>query len=233
MDGFLCPFCHQVMAVNDFTMHYTFLSFDAVANQNQIGYLMGVAKYRDLEEPALEIRLYKCPSCNKVSILADGKGTITGKNYFIHPTSNAKQLPDYVPEAIRNDYEEACEILHHSPKASATLSRRCLQGMIRDFYGITKNRLVDEINALESLISNSQWKAIDALRKIGNIGAHMEKDTNVIVDVDPYEAEKLIKLIELLIDKWYISRHDEQQLYDDIVGINNEKQEQRASNNNS
>jgi len=33
------------------------------------------------------------------------------------------------------------------------------------------------------------WEAIDAVRKLGNIGAHMEKDINVIVDVDPEEAE--------------------------------------------
>ena len=31
------------------------------------------------------------------------------------------------------------------------------------------------------------WQAIDAVRSIGNIGAHMEKDINLIVDVDPEE----------------------------------------------
>jgi hypothetical protein len=47
-------------------------------------------------------------------------------------------LPDYIPEQIKDDYYEACSILNLSPKASATLARRCLQGMIRDFWGITK-----------------------------------------------------------------------------------------------
>ena len=40
--------------------------------------------------------------------------------------------------------------------------------------------------------------AIDAVRKIGNIGAHMERDINLIVDIDPNEAAILIGLIELL-----------------------------------
>ena len=31
---------------------------------------------------------------------------------------------------LMDDYEEACAIVNLSPKASATLSRRCLQGMI-------------------------------------------------------------------------------------------------------
>jgi hypothetical protein len=31
--------------------------------------------------------------------------------------------------------------------------------------------------------------AIDHVRKIGNIGAHMEADINVIVEVEPKEAQ--------------------------------------------
>jgi hypothetical protein len=49
------------------------------------------------------------------------------------PDSKAKVFPDYVPEAIRADYTEACRIVALSPKAAATLARRALQGMIRDF----------------------------------------------------------------------------------------------------
>ena len=40
----------------------------------------------------------------------------------------------------------------------------------------------------------------------------MEKDVNIIVEIDNGEAEKLIKLIELLMEKWYIARHDEEEL---------------------
>jgi hypothetical protein len=49
------------------------------------------------------------------------------------PESRAKEFPDYVPAAILDDYRQACRIASFSPKASATLARRCLQGMIRDF----------------------------------------------------------------------------------------------------
>ena len=50
------------------------------------------------------------------------------------PPSQAKTFPTYIPQAIRDDYREACLILDLSPKASATLARRCLQGMLRDFW---------------------------------------------------------------------------------------------------
>lgn len=95
-----------------------------------------------------------------------------------------------------------------------------------------KPRLVDEITALQSLVPPTQWKAIDSLRSVGNIGAHMESDVNVIIDVDPDEAQKLLKLIELLVDKWYISRHDEEQLLYDITAIADDKKSQKQIKSN-
>lgn len=52
------------------------------------------------------------------------------------------------------------------------------------------------------------WKAIDRVRTIGNIGAHMEMDVNVIVDVESEEAGQLIWLIENLMQDWYMDRHE-------------------------
>ena len=43
------------------------------------------------------------------------------------------------------------------------------------------------------------------------------------------EAKKLLKLIELLMDKWYIARHDEEQLLSDITDIANDKESQKQS----
>lgn len=130
----------------------------------------------------------------------------------ILPDSSAKLLPDYVPAEIRTTYVEACKIAGLSPKASATLSRRCLQGMIRDFWKISdKLNLFQEIEAIKEFVTSDTWEAIDAVRKIGNIGAHMEQDVNLIVDVDPKEATILIQLIESLFEDWYIERHKRQE----------------------
>lgn len=41
-----------------------------------------------------------------------------------------------------------------------------------------------------------------------NIGAHMEKDIDIIIDVEPEEAQLLIGLIEQLVDEWYVARED-------------------------
>jgi hypothetical protein len=95
--------------------------------------------------------------------------------------------------------------------------------MIRDFWGISKPRLVEEIDAIKGKVDPDTWAAIDAVRKIGNIGAHMEKDINVIVDVDPEEAQKLIELIELLVKDWYITRHQRKERLKAIVAVKDAK----------
>lgn len=143
------------------------------------------------------------------------------------PFSDAKVFPDYVPEAIRSDYKEACLIKDLSPKASATLSRRCLQGMIRDFWKIKKRNLKLEIDALEGKVDKITWKAIHSVRDIGNIGAHMEKDINLIVNVGSDEAELLIKLIETLIEKWYIHKYEEENMMQDIIALKEEKEAEK------
>ena len=129
-------------------------------------------------------------------------------SWHLKPESEAKPFPDYIPAQLRNDYEEACLIKNKSPKASATLSRRCLQGMIRNFWGIKKGRLIDEIEDLNTKVDATTWEAIDSVRHVGNIGAHMEKDVNLIIDVDPDEAGLLIWLIETLFEEWYVARYE-------------------------
>ena len=126
--------------------------------------------------------------------------------WHLIPSAFGKNFPEYIPEAIRADYREACAIKALSPKASATLARRCLQGMLRDYWDVKPGRLVDEINQIQEKVDPLAWAAIEAVRKLGNIGAHMEKDISMIVDVDPNEAELLIGLIERLFEDWYIAR---------------------------
>lgn len=153
------------------------------------------------------------------------------------PDSTAKVYsPEIVPPVVIEDYVEACKIKSLSPKASATLARRTLQGMIRDFWKIKKPRehkgqwtLWNEIQAIKDKLDLGMgvWKAIDAVRKVGNIGAHMEEDINVIVDVEPEEAEKLIWLIEFLIERWYIQRYEVQQQLAEVAQIARDKDDQK------
>ena len=69
-------------------------------------------------------------------------------DWSLLPESSAKPQPAYISKAIVENYNQACRIRDLSPNASAAMSRRCLQGMIRDFCGITKPTLGKEIETL-------------------------------------------------------------------------------------
>jgi hypothetical protein len=169
------------------------------------------------------------PSCRQLALFAslDERnpygGLMESREWRLLPPSRAKVYPEYIPTPIRSDYEEACLVEELSPKAAATLARRCMQGMIRDFWGVRRQRLVDEIDAIHEKVAEDIWQAIDVVRRVGNIGAHMEQDVNVIVDVDPGEAAKLIRLIELLMDEWYIARHRRQEQVTGVISMAAEK----------
>ncbi len=68
------------------------------------------------------------------------------------------------------------------------------------------------------------------MRKIGNYGAHMEKDIDVIVEIEPGEAAALIELFELLFKEWYVARETRQARLAAIQGIR-ETKDDAAKNN--
>lgn len=215
---YVCPFCGHAQAYIN-SHHSTWTGFYQGANSIPEEY----------QESSFTIHTFECnnSSCKRISVAAINR--TTGKQIDIVPQVTMKQYPDYIPQQLRQDYEEANTILEASPKAAATLLRRCLQGMIHDYWGIHEKNLNAEITTLKDKVSPTQWKALDGLRKIGNIGAHMENDVNLIIDIEPDEAKKLLKLIELLFEKWYIARHDEEMLLGDIAEISDEKTAARKS----
>ena len=145
------------------------------------------------------------------------------KQWTLMPRGIFKQYPEYIPYSIRSDYQEACQIKDLSPKAAATLARRCLQGMIRDFWEIKDSTLYNEISKLEDKIPQEIFNAIDTIRKIGNVGAHMEKDINQIIEIDENEVDQLIWLIELLMKEWYIDKHDREEKLQDLQALGAKK----------
>lgn len=218
MAGFKCPFCGQGMSLQKETVQQYRCNFEYI----------GIPESSAL--PHLEITMFRCPNdeCQKEAVfIAGANGYMDDLFMSVYPPAKFIQFPDYVPRAILVDYKEACAIAGRSPKAAATLARRCLQGMIHDFWGIHEKNLNAEITQLKGKVPAAQWRAIDAVRSIGNIGAHMEHDVNLIVEVDTDEASKLIRLIEHLIEKWYIDRHETEKLYAELADISNEKSDAR------
>jgi uncharacterized protein DUF4145 len=195
-----------------------------ISNSNVIEFENLIEVPNKLTDQLLVVQVIGCPNnaCGELSIEAAiwrvrqsaGPGGLrwepsTGvlERWTLRPRSEAKPMPAYIPDAIVTDYREAYMIRDLSAKASATLSRRCLQGMIRDFWGVAgKRTLKDEIEAISDKLDPDVLASINAVREVGNIGAHMEKDISIIVDVEPEEATLLLQLIEILVDEWYVRR---------------------------
>jgi hypothetical protein len=216
-----CPYCNQIATITKGNMDVNMQFFNLDNKDGDI---------------CIQTVVIVCPNqkCREYTITAklcktawDGGYQTAGATMLapwkMKPKSSSRIFPSYIPKPILEDYYEACLIVGDSPKASATLSRRCMQGMIRDFWGVSKSRLIDEIGELKGKIDPTTWEAIDAIRSIGNIGAHMEKDINLIVDVEPEEATLLIGLIEFLLEDWYVARHDREEHKQKVIALGKAK----------
>jgi|GEM_PF-185416 len=127
-----------------------------------------------------------------------------GQIVKIYPPRKNIPIADEVPKNYAKDFSEAQLVLNLSPKASAALSRRILQNIIREDFNIERRDLAKEIDSFIALpgIPSYLADAVDAVRNIGNFAAHPLKDTNTgeVVDVEPGEAEWLIEVLDALFD---------------------------------
>jgi len=157
---------------------------------------------------------YKCPSCWRWNFtlklnIANAVG-VGSKEFMVWPKAITRTpLPKEVPDKYADDYKEACLVLPDSPKASAALSRRCLQLLLRDEFKVNPSNLDGEIQEvidsrkLPTYISD----AIDAVRIIGNFAAHPLKSTKTgeILPVEPGEAEWQLTVLESVFDFCFVS----------------------------
>jgi integrase len=116
--------------------------------------------------------------------------------------------PKEVPDKIAEDYKESCLVLSDSPKASAALSRRCLQNVLREAAKVKPGDLYDEIQEiLDSRSLPSQIaEGLDAVRAIGNFGTYpiKSKHTGEIMPVETGEAEWNLDVLESLFDFYFV-----------------------------
>lgn len=160
---------------------------------------------------------YTCPVCEKAVLLLRGflrerafapsPGDAVAHESFLWPRLVLRQvLPPDVPEAMREDYGEATGVLSISAKASAALSRRCLQAVLTEAGGFTQGKLADQIEAAIGTLPSYVADRLDAVRVSGNFAAHPKKNvaTGDIIDVEPGEAEASLDALDLLFDHYYV-----------------------------
>jgi hypothetical protein len=124
------------------------------------------------------------------------------------PLDKSSELPTDVDEDFRQDYREAALTLPISPRASAALSRYCLQKLLRGKAGVKPGNLANEIKEViaSQALPSYLAEAIDAVRNYGNFAAHPleNQTTGEIIEVEAVEAEWLLDILRSLIDFYFV-----------------------------
>lgn len=176
---------------------------------------------RDAAEQLWQIEVETCPRCQKFNMrLSWGYANPQAPHAMyavkgsrvINPKGGItrKPAPPIVPKPLQDEYNEACLVLADSPKASAALSRRCLQTILREHAKVKPQDLSKEIDEVLASKQLPTYLAddIDAVRHYGNFAAHPIKSTSSgeIVSVEPGEAEWQLDLLEGLFDFYFVGQ---------------------------
>ncbi len=201
-----CPYCQTTVLFESPVPYATMINFE---NQS-------VNAYRTVapDEELYTIPSF-CPNCYKtiLTLLIDSKFTT------IWPLASAKPpAPKAVPQNMANDFNEASLILQFSPKASAALSRRCLQSVLSDAGGSNKKDLSKQIDDVIPNLPSTIASNLDYMKEIGNFAAHEQKsiNTGAILDVEPLEAEWNLDVLETLFDYYYVRPEIEKKKREDF-----------------
>ena len=157
----------------------------------------------------------RCPNCGNVTIkigaiIKNGAEWVKWRTVYPIGTNRAPVSPE-VPSTIATDYIEACTVLPFSAKASAALSRRCLQAILHE-AGYRGRDLNAEIDLLlneadpKKAIPARLHETVDTIRHFGNFSAHPINDKTAlqIIEVEPEEAEWCLEILEECFEHFYV-----------------------------
>jgi len=207
-----CPYCCVVFSLDGVNAETSFLNFTRFRPQ------VGVpAAQPPRFHTSFTLSSHLCPSCKgRIIWINEIENENIGDRYVTRPRTTILlwpknplcRVPAGTPEPLASDFREAHDTLPISPKASAALSRRCLQTLIQDQEGIRDRNLMDQLKKLLALNKIPAYLAadLDAIRNIGNFAAHPQKDQNTgaIVDVEPGEAEWTLQVLEDLLAFYFV-----------------------------
>ena len=173
--------------------------------------------------PQFEIRAFHCPHCNAFArqiwfdaYIRDGgewrniDGTdichcshcadqsIWKNSRMIHPDSSPAPQPNSdLPDDIKNDYNEARNIIARSPRGACALLRLCLQKLC-GFLGESGKDINADIAALVKKGLNPKiQQSLDIVRVIGNEAVHPGQ---IDLRDQPATAAQLCTLLNFIAD---------------------------------
>jgi hypothetical protein len=184
-----CPYCSDNLQPDPHTQHHV---------QDKVG--------------VWDIDSGVCPSCNRTMILLTTTNTATEVPHIEIKAWGKdlarSELPPEVIEPYLSDFYEACFIVADSPRASAALSRHCLQALLRDKANVKPGDLSNEIDQVltSKALPLELVSSLAATINVGNFPANPVKNSHpgLIAPVEPGEAEYLLDVLEALFDYYLV-----------------------------
>ena len=174
-----------------------------------------IALGRDGEDN-LYLRKNVCVNCGKMAlslfaVMADGGGW--ADPLYPYPSIyRPPTVPSGVPDEFAEVYVDAWTIIGDSPRASATLSRFCLEHILVEksgVPGVTGWNLKRDIEKVvqSNTLPRSISELLDAPRLLGKIAAHPKKhsETGLVLPVDVSEAIFCLEIIVALFEHYFVT----------------------------
>ncbi len=148
----------------------------------------------------------RCSQCREWSIWWYGT--------MIHPKTTSVEPPSNdLPTDVRQDYEEAAQIVQQSPRAAAALLRLAIQKLCLHLGGSGENLNKDISNLVKAGLPQKVQQMLDTVRVIGNHSVHAG-----VIDLkdNPQTAEALFKLVNIVAEKMITEPQQIDALYDTL-----------------
>lgn len=164
------------------------------------------------KQEALRVNAVECPDCGRLAVSVEtltaavrGKW-VSDEEFVVWPRQSERPVPPAVPRDMASDYKAAALLLGLHAGASAALSRRCLQAVLRHTTGDDLPTLSEQVRAAAPRLPPDIGRRLSAVMAVGKFPANPSKDADPgrIVDAEPGEAEWNLNVLDLLFDHHYV-----------------------------
>lgn len=150
-----------------------------------------------------------CPECKRAILSLEGS---LHSEVLLWPKSEpaARPVSEDVPAHIAQMYREASLVLPISPRASASLSRLCLEAVLTEAGGAAAFHIQGKIEQVRDNVPAYVWQWLHAVRRVAKYGAHYKVgeeeggEEEVVLDVSPEEAGQLLDALDQVFDHYYV-----------------------------
>lgn len=152
------------------------------------------------------VQVAQCFNCAQITIWFDQK--------MIHPrSSNAPMPSENLPVSLRDDFMEARDIVHCSPRGAAALLRLVIQKLCGELGESGKNINDDIARLVSKGLDKEIQQALDIVRVTGNHGVHPGQ---INLNDDPERAQILFSIVNEIVEELVSKPKRIQSLFDQL-----------------